>query len=121
MRSPARFAPLILVATTIAVLSHQPGDRLYLPQFFLADKLAHLGAYTALGVSAIVALGEGADRWPPARFVAAVALFCLLFGITDEIHQSFVPLRQPSVADLAADTLGGLLAGIGWRLRRRAA
>jgi len=29
-----------------------------------------------------------------------------LYGISDEIHQSFVPFRQAEVADVIADTIG---------------
>ncbi len=119
MTAPWRFLPLVLVAATIVYLSHQPSDDLPLPSFFLADKLAHLAAYTALGASAILALGPAGHRWPPPAVAFGIIGFCLVFGITDEIHQSFVPTRSPSAADLLADTLGGALAVIGWRLRLR--
>ena len=123
MTAAGRYAPLLAMAGTIIFLSHQPGDVLDLPSFFLADKLAHIGAYAALGIAAIIARGPAAHRCPPARLILFTALFCLLFGVTDEYHQSFVPLREPSAADLAADTFGGLLAGLAWlwwRQRRAA-
>ncbi len=119
MTAAGRYAPLLAVAGTIVFLSHQPGDVLPLPSFFLADKLAHFSAYTALGLSAIIARGPAAHRCPPARLLLLTASFCLLFGATDEFHQAFVPLRQPSAADLAADTAGGLLAGWLWLAWRR--
>jgi VanZ family protein len=39
-----------------------------------------------------------------------------LYGIFDESHQMFVANRDPSLADLAADTLGGFLVALAcWR------
>ena len=39
-----------------------------------------------------------------------MATICsLLYGISDEYHQSFVPGREAGVADAIADTIGGFL------------
>jgi VanZ family protein len=45
-------------------------------------------------------------------------LLCLLYGMSDEFHQSFVPDRTPSVLDVAADTIGACI-GIVIRTRKR--
>lgn len=37
-------------------------------------------------------------------------LFCSLYGISDEWHQSFIPGRDADAIDWAADTFGGFLA-----------
>ncbi len=39
----------------------------------------------------------------------AVAAFTVLYAISDEVHQSFIPGRWPSGADLALDTVGGVV------------
>ncbi len=37
--------------------------------------------------------------------------FCAFYGMTDEVHQAFVPLRSCELADWLVD-VGGSLAGI---------
>ena len=39
----------------------------------------------------------------------AVLLFTIGYGVTDELHQSLVPGRDPSWLDLGYDFLGGLV------------
>lgn len=74
-----------------------------------SDKLAHALAYLVLGGLAASATGG----W------AAGALLAVLFGISDEIHQSYVPGRFPDLWDLVADAVGALAgAWLGLRLVR---
>ncbi|RMG98046.1 MAG: VanZ family protein [Candidatus Dadabacteria bacterium] len=49
-------------------------------------------------------------------FLAAVG-----FGATDELHQWFVPRRQPSWLDWAADALGAAVGVLLWAGVRRLA
>ncbi|HEX5521149.1 MAG TPA: VanZ family protein [Longimicrobiaceae bacterium] len=82
-----------------------------------SDKLAHFGAYLILGL----ALGFARVR-TGASFYIVLALG-VLYGASDEFHQSFVPGRSADVADWIADSLGvlsGLLLHHAWsRARRR--
>lgn len=98
---------------TIFLLSHQPGDSLHLPTFPGADKLAHLVAYATLAVTVLWFLGkQGAER------LSATALLtvciCVLYGISDEFHQSFIPYRSVSGLDIVADTAGAALIAALW-------
>lgn len=72
------------------------------------DKFMHLIAFGVLGVLA-------ARGWPPRvmRDVLYLVLAVSVYGIVDEIHQSFVAGRDASVYDWLADTLGGLI-GVSW-------
>ncbi len=38
-----------------------------------------------------------------------IAVFTILYAITDELHQSFVPGREASLLDILADAVGMLL------------
>lgn len=82
----------------------------------LNDKIEHGLAYAAGGALAVAAFGAS-RRMPP---WAAAVLFCGAWGISDEVHQSFVPGRDAAGADVAADVAGasaGALGAAAW-LRR---
>jgi VanZ family protein len=46
-----------------------------------------------------------------------IVLFCIIYGISDEFHQSFIPGRFPNIWDVLADGLGALRV-VGWWRRR---
>ncbi len=72
--------------------------------------LAHLGVYAVLG--GLVAYAALRTNAPAAALLAGV-LIASLYGITDEIHQAFVPERTPDVLDWLVDVAGaGLGAGV---------
>ncbi len=94
---------LIFVISSFEV--HLPGvDRLP-----LRDKALHLAEYGALGW---LCAGAASRSWPTAvgwrTFVLAVFV-STLWGLSDEIHQAFVPGRSSDLADLLADLIGSLV------------
>jgi hypothetical protein len=64
-----------------------------------SDKVLHAGAYSVLAALITLATGN-----PVLGGLLAVG-----YGVTDEIHQSFVPGRFASVGDLVADAIGAAL------------
>jgi VanZ family protein len=73
------------------------------------DKLLHTVGYAGLGVLALRAFHGGFERPRPAPTIyAAVAV--VLWGISDEFHQSFVPGRNASAWDVLADAVGFAIA-----------
>ena len=89
------------------------------PLFPCDDKVMHLGAYTLMAVLAARWIRQEKQglRLSMIRILAFV--FTALYGMSDEIHQAFVPARSASVMDWLADVAGALL-GIwiyGWFLK----
>ena len=99
----------------IFYLSHQPGDLIQLPLFPGVDKLAHCIAYGCLAGTVLYGLHPFISSSDKKNIAAIIVVaFCVLFGISDEYHQSFIPGRQVSFWDLVADGLGALLVVIWW-------
>lgn len=118
LRDALRFAPVIVIAAVIFVLTSIPGDELpYLETPIGTDKLVHVGLYAVLGAAAAVARGDGSlSPW-------IVWLFCVVYGVGDELHQAWIPGRTVSVWDWSADAAGaglGVIAVLWWRAKRRA-
>ena len=105
-----RLLPLVGVMSVIFYLSHLPGKSLHLPNIVNLDKALHCLAYATLGLAFIFALSPHWRCSHPRSLAVSVPMFCLLYGISDEFHQSFFPGRVVSGGDLVADFVGGLLA-----------
>jgi VanZ family protein len=69
------------------------------------DKLAHFGAYAVLGLCRQFAARR--NRLSP---LIAIGLG-IVSGLSDELHQHFVPGRSVEFADWVADSLG-VIAGV---------
>lgn len=88
-------------------LSDQPS--LPVPQLFEhQDKLHHFMAYFMMGVLAWRSFRHFIKS---AHFLMAASIvFCSLYGISDEWHQSFVDGRTADAVDWLADTFGATIA-----------
>ncbi|MCS6289964.1 MAG: VanZ family protein [Nitrospira sp.] len=87
----------------------------------ISDKILHLCEYGVLGALAFRACRHGAGAWGARHAVIVAVAGCALYGLSDEIHQLFVPLRQGDPLDLVADSLGATLGAWTWRLTERRA
>lgn len=109
MRAPWRWTPALVLMGLIFALSSLP-DPSPPVRFAHSDKVLHAAAYAALAASLLI------PGLPPLRAAGAAALY----GATDEIHQRFVPGRDASLGDWAADLAGAAAAAAGaWAWRRR--
>lgn len=109
-----RPVPMILIMGTIFFLSHQPGDVVPLPLIPGLDKAAHFCIYGLLAASVVLAHSSVSRTKNPRRVCLATLVVCLLFGISDEFHQSFIPGRFVSGADVLADMAGAVAVISGW-------
>jgi VanZ family protein len=99
------FLPLMLWAAAIFAVSSIPN--LSAPQVGITytDKFAHFTEYFILSICASYAIHKS-ELWRSV-FLPAV-LLGVVFGASDEFHQSFVPGRSMEFLDLVADTLGAI-------------
>lgn len=100
-----RFIPMATAMGIIFFLSHQSGLSMAVSLPPGADKVGHAILYAFLAGTVIYAVAPISSQ-RKRRTGLLVVLFCLLYGISDELHQAFVPGRDPSVGDLLADTAG---------------
>ena len=110
------WTPPFLYMVLIFVVSSLEQPPLPMPEFewLTIDKLYHFIEYAILGGLVARALVEARPSVVPSRLVWHVAaVFSILYGASDEWHQTFVPGRFATVADWVADVLGA----IGWCVR----
>ena len=75
-----------------------------LPKYF--DKLAHVLIYMPLAFLLFVSLRKSGFN----KYIFLISfLLAGIYGITGELHQSFVPGRDSSAADAVADFIGAVL------------
>jgi VanZ family protein len=113
-----RLVPVALVMGIIFFLSHQEGSSLTLPEIPYIDKAAHFLLYSVLAGAALYSFPAGYRNHHPERAGLMTLLFCLVYGITDELHQVFVPGRDASTGDLIADVSGAAVTIVFWLLLR---
>ncbi len=101
---------MAIVMGIIFFLSHQSGNSIDLPQLPFLDKFLHAGIYFTLGLTTSFAVSKNIWHKNRAATAVVVVVFCFLYGISDEFHQSFTPGRYPSWSDIAADVLGAFFA-----------
>lgn len=87
----------------------------------IVDTVAHFSEYFILGVLTFRAFSQSKIAFLRDRHLLTGAVFCFMFGLSDEIHQYFVPWRYFSLQDLFCDLLGICVAMFIYSLRRRVA
>jgi VanZ family protein len=73
---------------------------------YLSDKLAHMAVYGLLGLLVVRALSDGRLAQVSWGRAAAALGISLLYGLSDEWHQSMVPGRHSELMDVVADAVG---------------
>ena len=115
------WAPVALLLAYEFWLSSRTGSEMPAlgPWFPQKDKLEHATYFFLTGLVAVRAARFG-ERWDGAKTAVFLVLCAVLWGCSDEIHQSFVPGRDVEIGDVVADTAGVALAvAFGERLLRR--
>jgi VanZ family protein len=104
------WGPVLLVMGLIFFFSSlpDPGG----PPGGISDKTAHVLIYAALGASLVRALAGGRITAMTLTRVLFAAALGTLYGVSDEIHQHFVPPRTPDILDVAADAVGAFVGAM---------
>ncbi len=107
------FVLSLIIALAIFIQSSFPSvvtnEQFYVFQF---DKITHMLAWTGLAFS----LRLGTNSWVMKHkekniyfALLLLILICALYGVTDEIHQYFIPSRSSDIFDVLADSLGSIV------------
>jgi VanZ family protein len=121
LQSPAAqwlryWLPVIAYSTLIFYLSSLSHPEEELPNFLfeqLGDKLLHVIEYSVLALLCYRAFRWAAGPQAGEYAVALAIVATSLYGLTDELHQAYVPLRESSLVDWIADTAGAVIGAVG--------
>ncbi len=83
------------------------------PVHGIMRKLGHWTEYFVLAVLMLRALRNETGKTWELRHAVYTLVFILLYALSDELHQTFVPSRTASFGDVMIDVLGGI-CGILW-------
>jgi VanZ family protein len=111
------WGPVIVYAAVIFVASSmsQPPA---LPEG-VSDKHVHAGLYAGFTLVILRALTGARLRRVTLLSACVAIVLAVLYGVSDEFHQSFVPNRTADIADVAADATGAAAAAsLTWLLAR---
>src|SRR3989338_6497752 len=106
MKYLKHWLPAILWACFIFYMSSIQGTQL--PSIPLSDKIIHAIVYLVLGFFTARALvrAHNLSLWP---VIFTASMLAGIYGMTDEIHQMFVPTRTAEMFDLLSDFAGGFM------------
>lgn len=76
---------------------------------FIVRKMAHFTLYFILGIFTYLTLSSyGIDK----NIIIYSVIFCLIYSISDEIHQVFSDGRTFKVLDILIDTIGSITSNL---------
>jgi VanZ family protein len=97
--------PILFYCLLIFIQSSRPSPNIG-PDWPFKDKVLHFTAYALLGALFLRAFYTTRIKHHLKLIFTLSVLFSALYGISDEIHQSFVPYRTADVMDALADIFG---------------
>lgn len=100
------WAPVVLWASAILLLSSIPGKDIPKISFPNIDKVVHFSSYLAFGLLMTRACVGSSSNISLAKAIFFSIIAVLLFGGFDEMHQHLIPGRTPDIFDFTADAAG---------------
>jgi len=99
--------PLIFYCLAIYIQSDFPSPE-HLPSFEFSDKVLHFFAYALMGVLFYRAYQTLQIKDNLGMLILLSVVSASLYGISDEIHQYYVPFRNADILDVMADIFGAV-------------
>jgi VanZ family protein len=84
--------------------------------FTYADKVAHFFEFGLLGILLFCSLKRSFAHLPATVLILLATALTGMYGLSDEIHQLYVPTREFSGYDIIADVSGGFACTLCWYL-----
>ena len=108
--------PVFAYCGLIFYLSSQSFTQETLPSVFkiVGDKVLHMLEYGVLGILCYRGFRYASGSWTAKHAVYLAIAMAALYGASDELHQSFVPLREADHWDLLADCIGAAICTTAW-------
>lgn len=92
----------------IFYLSHQPYEFFVIEATSARQIAAHIFLYAVLAHLLVIAILSW-RKWQLKNIILFSIFFSILYGITDEYHQGFIPGRFVSSLDVAMDAVGAII------------
>jgi VanZ family protein len=110
------WVPVVVYATLIFYLSSLSHPEDLAPPLFevLSDTVLHAVEYGILGVLCYRAFRYAAGDWAARYAILLAIVTSTIYGLTDELHQAFVPFRHADALDLLTDLAGATIGAWGW-------
>jgi len=108
-RKLLHWLPVVLWAALIFWLSAQSAPPDIGPSFPFKRKYEHAVGYAMLAFLTMRALCKG-HALPLSKAAATGIVLVVAYAASDELHQSFVPNRDPRVTDVMIDSAGASIA-----------
>ena len=102
--------PVFLYSGIIFCASSVPNVKTPLPEIQF-DEILHILTYIPFGFLLARGICNTKVSVPRGVLLVVILLISFLYGLSDEIHQSFVPGRNAGIIDMIADTIGGVAGG----------
>ena len=99
--------PVILYCLAIYIQSDLPASE-HIPSFEFSDKVLHFFAYAVMGILFYRAYQTLRIKDNPQMLLLFSVVSASVYGISDEIHQYYVPFRDASFLDVIANILGAV-------------
>lgn len=104
-------APVAVYAAAIFLVSSVPGEDI--PDLFYGQSvLFHVVEYAIFALLIRRAVREYYPQKNSRACLLWALAFSLVYALSDEFHQSFVPNRSAALSDVAVDSLGAFIGGI---------